>query len=81
MGYPIWWDMCPRIINTFLEAYDWTGKIVIPFATSGSSSITNSVKQLKLHYSNLKWDTGKLLNKGTEEAVKWSEEIINSMIK
>ena len=81
LGYPIWWDMCPRIINTFLEAYDWTGKIVIPFATSGSSSITNSVKQLKLHYSNLKWDTGKLLNKGTEEAVKWSEEIINSMIK
>ncbi|EJX02697.1 flavodoxin, partial [gut metagenome] len=42
IGYPIWWDLAPRIILTFIESKDWQGKTVIPFATSGSSSISNS---------------------------------------
>ncbi len=37
MGFPIWWYQAPRIIETFLEAYDFSGKTVIPFATSGGS--------------------------------------------
>ena len=39
IGFPIWWYTCPTIINTFMEAYDFKGKTVIPFATSGGSSI------------------------------------------
>ena len=41
VGFPIWWYTCPTIINTFLESYDFKGKTVIPFATSGGSSIKN----------------------------------------
>ncbi len=37
IGFPIWWYTCPRIIDTFLESYDFEGKTIIPFATSGSS--------------------------------------------
>lgn len=50
LGYPIWWDLCPRAVNTFIEKYDLAGKTVIPFATSGSNSITNSVKKLRRLY-------------------------------
>ncbi|MCD8286702.1 MAG: NAD(P)H-dependent oxidoreductase [Clostridia bacterium] len=39
VGFPIWWYIAPRIINTFLEQYDLTGKTVVPFATSGSSGM------------------------------------------
>ena len=55
LGYPIWWNLCPRPVNTFLEKYDFSGKTVIPFATSGGSSITNSVKQLKKLYPKIVW--------------------------
>ena len=37
VGFPIWWYVAPTIINTFLESYDFSGKTVIPFATSGGS--------------------------------------------
>ena len=39
MGFPIWWYVAPTIINTFLESYDFSGKTVIPFATSGGSGL------------------------------------------
>ena len=42
LGFPIWWNQAPRLINTFLEKYNLSGKTVIPFATSGSSSISNA---------------------------------------
>ncbi len=47
VGFPIWWYVAPTIINTFLEGYDLTGKIVIPFATSGSSQMGNTNEELK----------------------------------
>lgn len=47
LGYPIWWGTMPRIINTFVEAYDLSGKVVLPFCTSGSSSISQSVNDLR----------------------------------
>ena len=47
IGYPIWWNLAPRIINTFIESHDLKGKTVIPFATSGSSAITGSAAALK----------------------------------
>ena len=45
IGYPIWWNQAPRIVNTFIESYSLEGKILVPFATSGGSGIDNSVKE------------------------------------
>ena len=47
LGYPIWWYMAPTIINTFLESYDFSGKTVVPFATSGGSGMGSTVKKLR----------------------------------
>lgn len=47
IGYPIWWGTMPRIINTFLDAYDLSGKTVMPFCTSGSSGISTSVSAIR----------------------------------
>ena len=62
IGYPIWWDQAPRIINTFIESHDLKGKTIAPFATSGGSGIGNSIKKLKADYPALNWAEGKLLN-------------------
>lgn len=62
IGFPIWWDLAPRVINTFIESYNLTGKTIIPFATSGGSGIGNSEKQLKKSYPKLNWKPGKLMN-------------------
>lgn len=76
LGYPIWWDLCPRPVNTFLEKYDFSGKTVIPFATSGGSSITNSVEQFKKLYPKTVWKDGKLLNGGAKQAGVWAKQVI-----
>lgn len=47
LGFPIWWYVAPTIINTFLESYDFSGKQIILFATSGMSGMGNSIKALK----------------------------------
>jgi flavodoxin len=47
VGFPIWWYVAPTIINTFLEAYDFSGKTIILFATSGGSGMGNSAKELR----------------------------------
>lgn len=46
IGFPIWWYIAPTIINTFLEQYDFSGKVVVPFATSGSSGVGETDKWL-----------------------------------
>ena len=75
IGFPIWWNLAPRIINTFIESGDFSGKTVILFATSGGSSISNSEKELQKTYSNLKWQKGKLLNGATKEDIKqWTKK-------
>ena len=79
LGYPIWWDLCPRPVNTFLEKYDFAGKTVIPFATSGGSSITGSVKQLKKLYPKIEWEEGRLFNSGTANVAGWSKQIIEKL--
>ena len=53
IGFPIWWYVAPTIINTFLESYDFSGKTVIPFATSGGSGLGNTVSELKTSRPNL----------------------------
>ena len=52
VGFPIWWYVAPTIINTFLEAYDFSGKTIILFATSGGSGMGNSAKELRASVSH-----------------------------
>ena len=76
IGYPIWWDLAPRVVNTFIESHDLSGKTLIPFATSGSSAIDGSVRALRATYPNLKWQKGRLLNNADETKVKaWLDEL------
>ena len=67
VGFPIWWYTCPTIINTFMEAYDFQGKTVIPFATSGGRSIKKACEDLKATYPNINWKEGKLLNHASKD--------------
>ena len=64
VGFPIWWYTAPRIINTFLEQYDLTGKTIIPFATSGGSDMGKSGEDLQQASApNANWILpGKVLN-------------------
>lgn len=76
LGYPIWWDLAPRAVNTFIESNDMTGITVIPFATSGGSSITGSAANLKKSYPNINWTNGKLLNGESEKGLKaWCNKL------
>ena len=47
LGFPIWWYVAPTLINTFLEAYDFSGKEIVLFATSGSSGFGDTLKELQ----------------------------------
>lgn len=63
LGFPIWWYVAPTIINTFLEAYDFSGKTIILFATSGGSGVGKTVEKLKPSVSDTTViKEGKLLN-------------------
>ena len=62
LGFPIWWYVEPRIVDTFLESYDFSGKTVIPFATSGGSGIGKAEKSLQAHCPGADWKKGQLLN-------------------
>ena len=70
IGYPIWWDLAPRIINTFIESHDLKGKTVIPFATSGGSTLAGSAAALKKTYPALNWREGRLLNRADEKSIR-----------
>ena len=75
IGYPIWWGVAPRIINTFIESHDLKGKIIRPFATSGGSTISGSVSALRRSYPNIRWQDGRLLNGMSEKAIRaWVEK-------
>ena len=67
VGFPIWWYTAPTIINSFMEAYDFKGKTVIPFATSGGSTIKKACEDLKAAYPDVKWKEGKLLNRVSKQ--------------
>ena len=62
LGFPIWWYVEPRIIDTFLESYNFSKKQIVPFATSGGSGISNVVENLKAHYPEHNFADGRLLN-------------------
>lgn len=74
LAYPIWWGEAPRIISTFLESYDFSGKTVVPFCTSHSSGIGSSDKNLhSLVADSTEWKDGKRFAAGTSksEITKW----------
>ena len=63
VGFPIWWYQAPRIIETFLEQYDFAGKTIVPFATSGGSGMGKTVELLKpCCADSAKWLPGKRLS-------------------
>ena len=62
VGFPIWWYTAPTIINTFFESYDFSGKTVRLFATSGGSTIDKAVQDLKAAYPEINIQDGRLLN-------------------
>lgn len=79
IGFPIWWYTAPRIINTFIEDYDFNGKRVVLFATSGGSDIEKSVKDLQNTYTRVHFEGGRKLNVGTpkDELKAWASKYIN----
>ena len=76
VGYPIWWYVAPTIINTFLEAYDFSDKKIVLFATSGGSGFGNTVKELQSSASDAVITEGRLLNCGTKQEIT---EWVNSL--
>lgn len=76
VGFPIWWYVEPRIVDTFLESYDFSGKTVIPFATSGGSGIRKAEKSLQDHCPSASWEKGELVN--GSKAAAWAKRVLNS---
>ena len=77
LAYPIWWGLAPRIVDTFLESYDFAGKTLVPFCTSASSGVGRSVEELKeLCDGSALWAEGKRFPaQGLEELERWLREV------
>ena len=76
VGYPIWWYIAPTIINTFLEQYDFTGKTVIPFFTSGGSGAGETMRYLRPSAPGANWVDPKNLNyMGEGEMKSWVKSL------
>lgn len=71
LGYPIWWGTNPKIILTLLDTYNFTGKTIIPFSTSGSTEISVSVSDLRNYNSKLTIKDGKRFSPSdSDEAIR-----------
>lgn len=77
IGFPIWWYEAPRVIQTFLESYDLTGKTVIPFATSGGSGMGNTDSILQRSAPKAAWKLGKRLKAtaSAQEITDWLKSL------
>lgn len=73
IGFPVWWYVEPRIIDTFLTSADCAGKKLIPFATSGGSGIAGAERHMKSVCPAADWQKGKLVNGG---AAAWAKNLI-----
>lgn len=75
LGFPIWWYVAPTIINTFLERYDFSGKTIVLFATSGGSGLGKSAVGLQANAPGAKFIDGRLLNGrlDKDELKRWVE--------
>ncbi len=77
VGFPIWWYVAPTIINTFLEAYDFSGKTIVLFATSGGSDFGKTLDSLKNSVPAATLIEGKVLNRLSAEELKlWAESVL-----
>lgn len=75
VGFPIWWYVAPTIINTFLESYDFSGKTVIPFATSGGSGM-GKTEEILHKICPAKWKNGRVINRASDNDLsKWVDEL------
>ena len=74
LGYPIWWGTTPMIINTLLESYDFSGKTVIPFATSGGTGISQSIEDIRNEIPDADVKDG-LLVKSNDDIIPWLQEL------
>lgn len=70
IGFPIWWYVAPRIIETFLEGCDCAGKKIVPFATSGGSGMGRAVEELKRLAPEADWKNGRMLNGCSEREIR-----------
>ena len=76
LAYPIWWGQAPRILDTFVESYDFSGKTIIPFATSGGSGMGRTVEVLKSLCPSANWKGGKVINNMSEKALAdWADSL------
>ena len=77
IGYPIWWGQAPKIISTFLESYEWNGKNIVPFCTSGSSPIGSSATNLESLAYGADWLPGRRFSGGAsqEELLAWADSL------
>ena len=77
IGFPIWWYVAPTIINSFLESYDFTGKTIVPFATSGGSAMGKTNERLAPSCPGAVLLEGKTLNGSLEQAELkvWAESL------
>jgi len=78
LGFPIWWYVAPTIINTFLESYDFSGKTIVPFFTSGGSGAGETDKYLHSSCSNsTQWRPAKRFyaSETVEELKSWIESL------
>ena len=75
LGFPVWWYVAPTILNTFLEAYDFTGKTIVLFATSGGSGLGKAASGLRVSAPGAKIMDGRMLNGHLNEAElrTWAE--------
>ena len=71
VGFPIWWYVEPRIVDTFLESRSFAGKALFPFATSGGSGIEKAARSLKDHCPDAVWKPGRLLHRAG--AAEWAK--------
>lgn len=78
VGFPIWWYREPSIIDTFMEAYDFSGKTIVPFATSGGSGLGDSAKNMQALAKGSKVENGKRFgrNASTSELKNWAEKYL-----
>ena len=77
LGFPIWWYVAPTIINTFLEKYDFMGKKIVLFATSGGSGFGNTVNELKISAPDAVIVEGKVFHKAAkQEIAEWVRSIL-----
>lgn len=77
LAYPIWWGIAPRVMYTFMESYDFSGKTLTAVCTSGGSGLGSSDKELAALASSATWKEGRQFGSGAsaEELQKWFKQL------